>query len=64
MEALTELFSGRSVVCNTVGPFERFGEPVVQAALAAGVADGPSPLAGPRTADEGQQQQGQVEEEE
>lgn len=37
VEALTELFQGRKVVCNIVGPFERFGEPVVQAALAAGV---------------------------
>ena len=37
VEALTELFEGRKVVCNIVGPFERFGEPVVQAALAAGV---------------------------
>lgn len=37
VEALTDLFEGRQVVCNTVGPFERFGEPVVQAALAAGI---------------------------
>ncbi len=36
VDELTELFAGRSVVCNVVGPFERFGEPVVQAALAAG----------------------------
>jgi hypothetical protein len=36
VEALTELFTGAQVVCNIVGPFERFGEPVVQAALAAG----------------------------
>ncbi len=35
--ALKELFTGRKVVCNTVGPFERFGEPVVQAALEAGI---------------------------
>lgn len=33
VEALTELLKGRSVVCNTVGPFTYFGEPVVQAAL-------------------------------
>jgi len=37
VDELTELFEGRKVVCNIVGPFERFGEPVVQAALAAGV---------------------------
>lgn len=34
--ALTELFSGASVVCNMVGPFGRFGHEVVQASLAAG----------------------------
>jgi len=32
-EALTELLTGRQVVCNIVGPFERYGEPVVKAAL-------------------------------
>jgi len=36
-EALTELLSGASVVCNTVGPFSKWGPPVVEAALAAGV---------------------------
>ena len=36
VEDLTRLFDGANVVCNIVGPFERFGEPVVQAALAAG----------------------------
>ena len=36
VEALTELFEDADVVCNIVGPFERFGEPVVQAALASG----------------------------
>src|SRR5438132_7637189 len=34
--SLTELFRGASVVCNTVGPFSRFGPTVVEAALAAG----------------------------
>lgn len=34
--SLTKLFQGAKVICNTVGPFNRFGEPVVQAALAAG----------------------------
>lgn len=37
VEALTELFTGAQVVCNTVGPFASFGDEVVQAALAAGV---------------------------
>ena len=37
VEALTELFKGASVVCNTVGPFSRFGPEVVEACLAAGV---------------------------
>jgi hypothetical protein len=32
VEALTGLFSGRQVVCNTVGPFDYFGDTVVQAA--------------------------------
>ncbi len=36
VESLTELLQGKKVVCNTVGPFARFGETVVQAALAAG----------------------------
>jgi hypothetical protein len=34
--ALTELFRGASVVCNTVGPFISFGDEVAEAALAAG----------------------------
>ena len=34
--ALTQLFSGAKVVCNVVGPFLMYGEPVVRAALAAG----------------------------
>lgn len=37
VEALSELFDGRRVVLNTVGPFSSFGHEVVQAALAAGV---------------------------
>jgi hypothetical protein len=36
VESLTELFSGASVVCNTVGPFRTLGGPVVEACLAAG----------------------------
>ncbi|KRC53475.1 MULTISPECIES: DUF5938 domain-containing protein [unclassified Nocardioides] len=36
VEALTELFSGASVVCNTVGPFSKYGVEVVEACLAAG----------------------------
>ena len=36
LEALTELFTGAKVVCNVVGPFEYFGEVVVEAALKAG----------------------------
>src|ERR1700754_2485917 len=36
VEALTELFTGAKVICNTVGPFASFGDEVVQAALAAG----------------------------
>ncbi|MEH6579379.1 MAG: DUF5938 domain-containing protein [Amphritea sp.] len=36
LDALVELFSGAKVVCNTVGPFARFGTLVVQAALQAG----------------------------
>lgn len=35
--ALTELFRGASVVCNTVGPFSKYGPEVVEACLAAGV---------------------------
>lgn len=34
--ALTELFRGASVVCNTVGPFSKYGPEVVEACLAAG----------------------------
>ncbi len=37
VDELVKLFSGRRVVCNTVGPFMRFGMPVVEAALRAGV---------------------------
>jgi short subunit dehydrogenase-like uncharacterized protein len=37
VESLTKLFEGRRVVCNTVGPFMRFGPPVVEAALRSGV---------------------------
>ncbi|HST84534.1 MAG TPA: DUF5938 domain-containing protein [Kineosporiaceae bacterium] len=36
VESLTELFTGASVVCNTVGPFRTHGPEVVQACLAAG----------------------------
>jgi short subunit dehydrogenase-like uncharacterized protein len=36
VEALTELFSGAQVVCNTVGPFIKLGPEVVEACLAAG----------------------------
>ena len=36
VEALTDLFTGASVVLNTVGPFSKWGPPVVEAALAAG----------------------------
>ncbi len=35
VDALTKLFSGASVVLNTVGPFAKFGSEVVQACLAA-----------------------------
>lgn len=35
--ALTKLFQGASVVCNTVGPFAKLGPEVVEACLAAGV---------------------------
>jgi short subunit dehydrogenase-like uncharacterized protein len=34
--SLTKLFTGAQVVCNTVGPFARFGHEVVQACIAAG----------------------------
>lgn len=37
VESLTELFNGAVVVCNTVGPFDKFGEETVQACLDAGV---------------------------
>ena len=36
-EALTELFTGKQVVYNVVGPFMQLGDPVARAALAAGV---------------------------
>ena len=36
VEALTELFAGAQVVCNTVGPFIKFGPEVVEACAAAG----------------------------
>jgi len=35
-KALTELFTGSEVVCNTVGPFSVYGPDVVEACLAAG----------------------------
>lgn len=35
--ALTRLFKGKTVVHNLVGPFAQLGEPVIRAALAAGV---------------------------
>ena len=35
-EALTELFTGAKVVCNTVGPFALYGAEVVEACLQAG----------------------------
>jgi hypothetical protein len=37
VESLTKLFEGSKVVCNTVGPFMRFGIPVVEAALKSGL---------------------------
>ncbi|WP_101760113.1 trans-acting enoyl reductase family protein [Oceanicoccus sp. KOV_DT_Chl] len=37
VDALAELFAGAQVVCNTVGPFIKYGEVAVQAALKAGV---------------------------
>jgi short subunit dehydrogenase-like uncharacterized protein len=36
VEALTELFTGAKVVCNTVGPFAKYGHEVVEACIAAG----------------------------
>ena len=36
VSGLTRLFTGRKVICNTVGPFARFGEVSIEAALAAG----------------------------
>jgi hypothetical protein len=36
VESLTTLLSGASVVCNTVGPFIKYGPEVVEAALATG----------------------------
>jgi short subunit dehydrogenase-like uncharacterized protein len=36
VEALTELFDGAQVVCNTVGPFIKYGPEVAEACLAAG----------------------------
>ncbi|MDN5929566.1 MAG: DUF5938 domain-containing protein [Pseudonocardia sp.] len=36
VDSLTSLFQGASVVCNTVGPFIKYGPEVVEASLAAG----------------------------
>jgi hypothetical protein len=36
VDALTELFSGAKVVCNTVGPFAKYGHEVVEACIASG----------------------------
>jgi short subunit dehydrogenase-like uncharacterized protein len=36
VESLTTLLSGASVVCNTVGPFSKYGPEVVEACLATG----------------------------
>jgi len=36
VEALTELFTGAKVVCNTVGPFAAYGREVVEACIGAG----------------------------
>ena len=36
VDALTELFSGAKVVCNTVGPFALYGAEVVEACISAG----------------------------
>lgn len=35
VEALSDLLQGKKVICNTVGPFSRFGEAVIEAALSA-----------------------------
>ena len=35
VSALTKLFTGRQVVCNSVGPFDYYGDAVVQAAIKA-----------------------------
>lgn len=37
VEELTELFQGRKVVCNTIGPMNRYGRPVLQACVNAGI---------------------------
>ena len=37
VEALTRLLDGRKVICNTVGPFMRYGREVAQACLNTGV---------------------------
>ena len=37
VEALTELFEGTRVLCNSVGPFAKYADEVLQAALNAGV---------------------------
>ncbi len=36
VESLAGLLKGKKVICNTVGPFSRFGEVVIEAALATG----------------------------
>ena len=36
VEALTQLLTGKTAVCNTVGPFDYFGDAVVQASVNAG----------------------------
>ncbi len=36
VESISKLLAGRKVICNTVGPFSRFGEVAIEAALAAG----------------------------
>lgn len=36
VDALTELFTGAQVVCNTVGPFAKYGPEVVEACINAG----------------------------
>jgi hypothetical protein len=37
VEDLMKVFKGRKVVCNTVGPFMRWGPPVIEAALRCGL---------------------------